>query len=322
MEIAVLECARGGILRSGLAFDRCDVGVVLNVSADHLGQGDIDTIEQMAKVKAVVAEAVSGDGYAVLNADDPLVSQMAKNVKGKVAYFSMNPDNPIIQEHLRRNGIAAVYENGYVSICEGQWTLRIERVENIPLTLKGMAPFMIANVLASCLAAFVKGVDIELIRRGVRTFRPSAEQTPGRMNLFDLKHCSVLIDYAHNPAGYEAVGDFVKNWKGDRVGVIGGPGDRRDEDLRQLGVISARLFDYIIVKEDDDTRGRERGEVADIIVDGILSENPHQDYIVVLDEAEAIETGISKVKDGGLVVVFPESVSRAIKIVKKYQAAD
>lgn len=322
VEIAVLECARGGILRSGLAFDRCDVGVVLNVSADHLGQGDIDTIEQMAKVKAVVAEAVSGDGYAVLNADDPLVSQMAKNVKGKVAYFSMNPDNPIIQEHLRRNGIAAVYENGYVSICEGQWTLRIERVENIPLTLKGMAPFMIANVLASCLAAFVKGVDIELIRRGVRTFRPSAEQTPGRMNLFDLKHCSVLIDYAHNPAGYEAVGEFVKNWKGDKVGVIGGPGDRRDEDLRQLGVISARLFDYIIVKEDDDTRGRERGEVADIIVDGILSENPHQDYIVVLDEVEAIETGISKVKEGGLVVIFPESVSRAIKIVKKYQAAD
>ncbi|HIK38681.1 MAG: cyanophycin synthetase [Geminocystis sp.] len=319
VEVAVLECARGGILRSGLAFDRCDVGVVLNVAADHLGQGDIDTIEQMAKVKAVVAEAVAGDGYAVLNADDPLVSQMAKNVRGKVAYFSLNPDNPIIREHLRRNGIAAVYENGYVSICEGQWTLRIEKVENIPLTLKGMAPFMIANVLASCLAAFVKGVDIELIRQGVRTFRPSAEQTPGRMNLFELKHCSVLIDYGHNPAAYEAVGNFVKNWKADRVGVIGGPGDRRDEDLRQLGVISARIFDYIIVKEDDDTRGRERGEVADIIVDGILSENPNQDYIVVLDEAEAIETGINKVKEGGLVVIFPESVSRAIKIVEKYQ---
>lgn len=319
VEVAVLECARGGILRSGLAFDRCDVGVVLNVAEDHLGLGDIDTIEQMAKVKGVIAESVSADGYAVLNADDPLVAQMAQNVKAKVAYFSMNPDNPIIIDHLRRNGMAAIYENGYVSIYEGEWTLRVEKATNMPVTMKGMAPFMIANALAACLAAFVKGVDIELIRQGVRTFNPGANQTPGRMNLFEMKDFSVLIDYAHNPAGYEAVGEFVKNWKGDRVGVIGGPGDRRDEDLMLLGSISTRIFNYIIIKEDEDRRGRERGEVADLILKGMLSENPNQEHSVIIDETDAIETALKKVDKDGLVVIFPESVDSTIELVQKYQ---
>ena len=180
VEVAVLESARGGILRSGLAFDSCDVGIVLNVAADHLGLGDINTIEQMAQVKGVIAEVVHPDGHAVLNADDPLVAAMAEKVKGKVAYFSMNPDNEIIENHLRRDGLAAVYENGYLSILEGQFTLRIEEAVNIPMTMGGMAPFMIANALAACLAAFSQGVDIEDIRQGVRTFTASAEQTPGR----------------------------------------------------------------------------------------------------------------------------------------------
>lgn len=320
VEVAVLECARGGILRSGLAFDSCDVGVVLNVAADHLGIGDIDTIEQMARVKSVVAEAVSPDGYAVLNADDPLVAEMAKNVKGKVAYFSMNPHNPVIEEHLRREGMAAIYQDGYLAICEGTWTLRIEKAEEIPVTMKGMAPFMIANALAACLAAFVNGVDIEIIRQGARTFNPGAAQTPGRMNLFEMKDYSVLIDYAHNPAGYEAVGGFVKNWLGDRLGIVGGPGDRRDEDLILLGKISAQIFDYIIVKEDDDRRGREPREVADLIVKGIREENEQIRYDVILNEVEAIETGLSRVNKNGLVVIFPESVSRSISLIEKHQS--
>lgn len=319
VEVAVLETARGGILRSGLAFESCDIGVVLNVAADHLGIGDIDTIEQMAKVKSVVAETVSPDGYAVLNADDPLVAAMAERVKSKIAYFSMNPDNPIIQNHIRRGGMAAVYENGYLSILEGEWTLRIEEVVNVPVTMGGMAPFMIANALAACLAAFANGVDIEAIRQGIRTFSPSANQTPGRMNLFKLSSFHALVDYAHNPAGYEAVGGFVRNWSGEKLGVVGGPGDRRDEDLILLGKLSAQIFDCIIVKEDDDTRGRERGEVADLIVKGMLQEKPDARYQTILDETEAIETGLDRVENGGLVVIFPESVSRAISLIKKRQ---
>ncbi|BFM38523.1 cyanophycin synthetase [Synechocystis sp. LKSZ1] len=316
VEVAVLETARGGILRSGLAFDTCDVGVVLNVAADHLGQGDINSIEQMARVKSVVAEVVNAQGYAVLNADDPLVTAMADNIKAKVAYFSMTPDNPIIQDHVRRDGIAAVYENGYLSILEGSWTLRIEQALQVPMTMGGMAPFMIANALAACLAAFVHGVDIEVIRQGIRTFRPSAEQTPGRMNLFNLGDYHALVDYAHNPAGYNAVGEFVRNWQGQRLGVVGGPGDRRDEDLIELGQIAARVFDRIIVKEDEDKRGREPGEVADLIAKGIVQTRPDLPYETILSEVEALETGLNTVEKQGLVVIFPESVSRAISVIK------
>ena len=317
VEVAVLESARGGILRSGLAFDSCDVGIVLNVAADHLGLGDINTIEQMARVKGVIAEVVQADGHAVLNADDPLVAAMAEQVKGKVAYFSMDPNNEIIQNHLRRDGLAAVYENGYLSILEGQFTLRIEQAVNVPMTMKGMAPFMIANALAACVAAFSQGVDIEDIRQGVRTFKASAKQTPGRMNLFNLGEYHALVDYAHNPAGYEAVGEFVKNWQGQRLGVVGGPGDRRDEDLILLGQIAARVFDRILVKEDDDKRGRDPGEAADLIIKGILQEKGQADYEAILDETEAIEYGLDKVDKGGLVVIFPESVTRAISLINK-----
>ncbi|MGB5631650.1 MAG: cyanophycin synthetase [Waterburya sp.] len=317
VEVAVLETARGGLLRSGLAFDSCDIGVVLNVAADHLGIGGIDTIEQMARVKGVVAETVKPDGYAILNADDPLVAAMAENLNCKVAYFSMNPDNPIIMEHSRRNGLAAIYENGYLSILEGKWILRVEKAVNIPMTMRGMAPFMIANALASCLATFAQGVDIELIRQGVRTFKMSAEKIPGRMNLFDVKDYQVLIDYAHNPHGYRAVGDFVRNWSGAKIGVVGGPGDRRDEDLILLGSISAEIFDRIIVKEDQDSRGRKPGEVAELITKGICQENPDSTYEVILSETDATNQALNQAQNNDLVVIFPEKVDQAIGLIKQ-----
>jgi cyanophycin synthetase len=316
VEVAVLETARGGILRSGLAFTVCDIGVVLNVAADHLGLGDIDSIEQMAKVKSVIAEVVSPNGHAILNADDPLVAAMASKVKGKIAYFAMGPDNPIIQDHVRRGGLAAIYENGYLSILEGEWTLRIEEAVNIPMTMGGMAPFMIANALAACMATFAQGVDIELIRQGVRTFQTSDSQTPGRMNLFNLGHHHALVDYAHNPAGYEAVGGFVRNWPGQRFGVVGGPGDRRDEDLILLGKLSAQMFNRIIIKEDEDRRGREPGAVADLIRQGIMEENQSLEHEIVLNEMEALEKALNQVEAGGLVVIFPESVSKALAQIK------
>jgi cyanophycin synthetase len=317
VEVAVLETARGGILRSGLAFDSCDIGVVLNVAADHLGLGGIDTIEQMARVKAVVAETVKADGYAILNADDPLVAAMAEKVNCNVAYFSLNPDNPIIIDHSRRNGLAAVYEDGYLSILEGRWTLRIEKAINIPVTMGGKAPFMIANALASCLASFAQGVDIELIRQGVRTFQMSAEQTPGRMNLFEIEDYQVLIDYAHNPHGFKAVGDFVRNWQGNKIGVVGGPGDRRDEDLILLGNISAQIFDHIIIKEDKDSRGRELGEVADLIKKGVYQISPDKTHEIILDEIEATNTALNQAQKDSLVVIFPEKVDLAINLVKQ-----
>jgi len=317
VEVAVLECARGGILRSGLGFDQCNVGVVLNVAADHLGLGDIDTIDQMARVKSVVAETAMPDGYAVLNADDPLVAAMTERVSAQVAYFAMNPDNPIVQEHTRKGGLAAIYENGYLSILKGDWTLRIEQAVNVPMTMGGRAPFMIANALAASLAAFAYGVRIEEIRAALHTFQSSSRQTPGRMNLFNLGHFHALVDYAHNPHSYEALGQFVRNWPGERLGVVGGPGDRRDEDFITLGKLAAEIFDRIIVKEDDDTRGRPRGSAADLIVEGIKSVNPDSRYEVILDEQRAIGITLDEAPQGSLVVILPESVTRALSLIEQ-----
>lgn len=316
VEVAVLETARGGILRSGVAFNTCDVGVVLNVSADHLGIDDINSIEQMARVKGVVAETVDPYGYAVLNADDPLVAALAEQVKGHVAYFSMNPNNELVQEHTRKGGLAAIYENGYLSILKGDWTLRIEQAVQLPVTISGLAPFMIANALAASLAAFSQGVSIEAIRTALRTFRASVAQTPGRMNLFNLGRYHALVDYAHNPAGYEAVGGFVRNWPGERIGIIGAPGDRREEDFIELGRLSAKIFNRVIIKEDDDGRGRRPGEVAEFICKGIKQENPDCPYEISLKETEAINMGLDQATAGSLVVVLPESVTRAISLIE------
>jgi cyanophycin synthetase len=318
VEVAVLESARGGILRSGLAFDASNVGVVLNVAADHLGIGDIDTVEQMAHLKSVVAEAVLPNGYAILNADDPLVAAMRERVKSQVAYFTMNPENQLVRNHTQQGGLAAVYENGYLSILKGDWTHRIERAENVPLTLGGRAPFMVANALAASLAAFAQDVPIDKIRAGLNTFRASVSQTPGRMNFFNLGSYSALVDYAHNPHSYEALGGFVRNWtSGERIGVIGGPGDRRDQDFITLGKLAAEIFDHIIIKEDDDTRGRSRGDAAQLIGKGIMQVKPDYNYQTILDETEAITTALNGAPSGSLVVILPESISRAIKLIEE-----
>lgn len=320
VETAVLETARGGILRSGLGFEHCDIGVVLNVAADHLGIGDIDTVEQLANLKSVVVESVMPKGYAVLNADDPLVSQMAKRVKAQVAYFSMQPDSELVAKHTAAGGLAAVYENGYLSILKGDWTLRIEQAANVPLTMGGRAPFMIANALAACLAAFAHGVKIEHIRAALSSFQASVGQTPGRMNLFNLGSYHALLDYAHNPHSYEALGGFVRNWPGERIGVVGGPGDRRDEDFVTLGKLSAQIFDRIIIKEDADRRGRASGDAARLIGQGIeeaISKSAKKPvYESILDEVEAVNKALDQAPPGSLVVILPETVKGALKLIE------
>ncbi len=316
VEVAVLETARGGILRSGLGFDACDVGIVLNVTGDHLGIDGIDTIEDLAALKSVVVKTTLTQGYAVLNADDPLVAAMAKDTKAQVAYFSMNPHNELVQSHIRQGGLAAVYENGYLSIKEADRTLRIEQASNVPLTLGGWAPFMIANALAASLAAFTQGVALEDIRSSLTTFKASVSQTPGRMNLFNLGSYHVLVDYAHNPSSYQALGHFVRHWSGERIGVIGAPGDRRNSDFMALGRLSAQMFDRILVKEDDDTRGRRRGEVANLIGEGISEEKPDCPYKSLLNETKAIEMALDEAPQGSLVVILPEKVGRTLDLIR------
>jgi len=212
--------------------------------------------------------------------------------------------------------LAAVYENGYLSILRGDWTLRIEEAVHVPVTMSGLAPFMIANALAASLATFAQGVPIEAIRAALTTFRASVEQTPGRMNLFNLGRYHALIDYAHNAASYEALGGFVRNWPGERIGIVGGPGDRRDEDFIELGRLSAKIFDRIIIKEDDDLRGRPSGDAAELISQGIIQQKPDCRYEIILKETDAINTGLDQAAIGGLVVILPETVSRAISLIE------
>jgi cyanophycin synthetase len=315
VEIAVLETARGGLLRSGLGFQGCDVGVITNVQADHLGLGDIDTIEDLAQLKSVVVRSILPTGCAVLNAEDPLVAAMGAQLGCQVAYFAMDPENPLIKAHIAKGGLAAVSENGYLSLLKGDWTLRIEEAAKVPLTLGGKVTFQIQNCLAASLAAFSQGLGIEEIRQGLMSFISSADQTPGRMNLFDLGKYHALLDYAHNPAGFKAIGQFINNWQGQSIGVIAAPGDRRNEDIIELGQLAAEMFDQIIIKEDLDRRGREPNEVALLLQQGVKSVKPNLPCEIILDEAKAVNTGLDRATVGGLVVVFPEKVDPCIALI-------
>ncbi|HEY0545481.1 MAG TPA: cyanophycin synthetase [Pyrinomonadaceae bacterium] len=320
VEIAVLETARGGIIRAGLGFDRCDIGVVLNVTVDHLGLKDIETIEDMARVKAVVPRAVGRSGHAVLNADDELVFAMREDTPGRVALFSMEEENPHIVEHTNDGGIACVFENGYVTLLKGKWKVRVEKVINIPLTYGGRAAFMIQNVLAATLAAFLQNISIEDIRVGLTTFVPSVAQTPGRLNLVEMGNFTVLIDFAHNPAGMEALQRFVAKFPNKiKTGVIGGTGDRRDDDLQLYGRIAAQMFTSVIVREDDDLRGRAPGDSKRLVIEGIKSVNPSMPIKEFNSAPEAINHALNHARKGELLVVLADNVSRSVELVSKFR---
>ena len=320
VEIAVLETARGGIIRAGLGFDRCDIGVVMNVTVDHLGLKDIETIEDMARVKAVVPRAVGKSGYAVLNADDELVFAMREDTPGRVALFSMEEENPHIVEHTSDGGIACVFENGYVTLLKGKWKVRVEKVINIPLTYGGRAAFMIQNVLAATLAAFLQNISIEDLRVGLTTFVPSIAQTPGRLNLIEMGDFTVLIDFAHNPAGMEALQRFISKFPNKvKTGVIGGTGDRRDDDLLLYGRIAAQMFTSAIVREDDDLRGRAPGDSKGLVIEGLRSVNPDIPVREFASAPEAIDYALKHARKGELLVILADNVARSVELVSKFR---
>lgn len=321
VEIAVLETARGGLLRAGLGFDGCDIGIVMNVTADHLGLKDINTLEDMARVKSIVPENVFKTGYAVLNADDKLVMNMRENIKANIALFSMDENNEFIRAHIKKGGIACVFENNFITLLKGQWKLRVEKVINIPLTFGGKAAFMIQNVIAATLSSYIlHGVSIEDIKFGLNSFVPSETQTPGRLNLLDVGNFEVLIDFAHNPAGMEALSKFVEKLPNKvKTGVIGGTGDRRDEDIKNLGRAAAKMLTSIIIREDESLRGRETGVINKLVLEGVKSEKPDIDVKIIEDEVEAINHALKNAKKNELIIILPDNISRAIEIVHKYR---
>jgi cyanophycin synthetase len=318
VDFAVLECARGGILRAGLGFKKCDIGVVTNVAGDHLGLKGIHTIDQLAKVKGVVPETVKPDGYAILNADDDRVYNMKNNVQSKVAFFSMEEDNPRIKRHAANGGVSAVYENGYVTIYRGEWKMRVSKAVNVPLTKGGKASFMIQNVLAGVLATYLQGFSIEDIKVAIESFIPSPSQTPGRLNMFNFNKFDVLLDYAHNPAGLRALHQYVKKLDGKpKVGIVAGIGDRRKQDNFELGQISAEMFDEIIIRQDRNLRGKDEDTLIKEIHDGILDVDPNKPVKIITLESEAITYAVENAKDGALIIVSSDVVPAALNLVMK-----
>jgi len=320
IDFAVLETARGGLLRAGLGFHHCDIAIVTNVAPDHLGLRGINTVEQMARLKGVVPETVLPDGYAILNADDDLVYDMRENLKCNIALFSMDENNERIQRHMANNGLSAIYENGFITICKGTWKMRVCKTVNVPLTFGGKARFMIQNVLPAVLTGYIQGFDLRDIKMTLESFIPSPSQTPGRLNLFKFKGFDVLLDYAHNAAGMHALREFIQNLSGTpKVGIIAGVGDRREEDIEEIGEIAAMMFDEVIIRQDKNLRGRTEQELIDLLMNGIKRHDPNKKVLLFKSEAEAITFAIENAKPGSLITMCSDVVPDALKLVMDFK---
>ena len=320
VDFAVLESARGGLLRAGLGFKKCDIGIVTNVAPDHLGLKGIHTIEQLARVKGVIPETVFPNGHAILNADDDLVYDMRNNVECNVALFSLDENNPRIVKHAKSGGLSAVYENGYITICKGEWKMRVTKAINVPLTFEGKATFMIQNVLPAVLTGYLRGFSIEDIKVSLESFIPSPAQTPGRLNLFRFKNFNVLLDYAHNAAGLRALQDMVSKMEGSpKIGMIAGIGDRRPEDNHEIGAVAAETFDEIIIRQDKNLRGKTEQELIEMIHAGIKSVDPNKPVLIIPSEKEAITYAINNAKKGSLLVFCSDVVPDALNLVMQFK---
>ncbi|WP_462417583.1 cyanophycin synthetase [Kytococcus sp. Marseille-QA3725] len=324
VDFAVMEVARGGIIREGLGYDKNDVAVVTNVTADHLGLGGVDTVEQLAEIKSVIVSAVPRSGFAVLNADDPLVRRMERRCRGQVVWFSMaepgSEERALIDRSLMQGGRAVLLEQTdrgeRIVLAEGKRWMPLTWTHTIPATYGGAARFNVANAMAAAGAAWCAGAPLHDIRVGLRSFAPDYYLSPGRLNRVDVLGAEVYVDYAHNPAGVQALGEFVVNRAAQsaeegqspqRMLIIGAAGDRRDEDIRELGAIATRYFDTIIIREDHNLRRREPGEAAGLIREGAEAAIAEQGLEVTVheqwDEIEACRLAVSLTSPGDIVAM-------------------
>jgi cyanophycin synthetase len=308
VQVAVLETARGGILRAGLGYEYADVAVVTNVANDHLGQYGIETLEDLAHVKSLVAEVVKPHSYVVLNADDPHVVHMARRTQGKVIFFSTEKDNFQVRKHLGLGGTAAFVRRGMILICQGSQSFRICSVKQIPVTWEGRAKHNLYNALAAVAAGWALGLSAAAIRNSLQGFSSDAEHNRGRLNLYELDGVRVVIDYGHNAAGIQEVVKTLKQLKGDSlVGCITVPGDRLDESVCEVGQIAAQGFKRLIIREDADLRGRKPGEIAQLLYDEAVRSGMKPNLItVVLPELEAFRKGLDSCVPGDTFVMFYE----------------
>ncbi|MDP3560141.1 MAG: cyanophycin synthetase [Legionellaceae bacterium] len=325
VDFAVLECARGGILRSGLGFDQCDISVITNITSDHLGQNDIHSLEELVKVKAVVARSTTDAGYSILNAEDDLVFALKETLSCNIALFGMH-ENARIREHCHVGGLAAYIEDGFIIVKKGANKNSIAKVRDIPLTFSGTADFMIQNILPAVLAGVISGFSTENIVKALHGFHPSSENIPGRMNIFDFDHYKVMVDYAHNEASYLEIKKYLSTLDcTKKVGIIGATGDRRDEDIQKIGAYAALMFDEIIIRHDKDGRGKTNQQLTDLIMQGIRSSKLQPSMKIISDGFDAVQYAMSTAVPGTFIYYTVDDVLAAVEYMEaeelKYKLA-
>jgi cyanophycin synthetase len=322
VDFAVLETARGGILRAGVAYDWSNAAVVTNIAEDHLGIRDINTLEDLARVKAVTVERVMPSGYAILNAEDDMTPVIREQADCRIAFFSLDPNNETFRKHVEANGLGATVENNWLMLYENGMRIPLTEDRNVPISFGGKARFNIANALAAVLATFATNIAVSDIVSGLQSFFQSATTTPGRLNVIDFDGFRVMIDYAHNPHGLAAMSELADAMRRNRlICVLGLPGDRRDEDIRHAARIVGQHFDRVIVRDDFDLRGRKPGEVARIIREGLVAGGLRETQIVDRPvEEEAIAYAVSEAQPGDLIVYIadkPEIAARYVESLRQ-----
>lgn len=321
VDAAVLETARGGILRAGLGFDQCDIAVITNIQEDHLGISDIETMEDLAQVKAVVVGALQNKGTAVLNANNIYTQQIGIKANCPVAWFSLNKEVPFFETLINKaeNTIAYV-DNGMVILEKNGIKTEISHVKNIPITFNGTAKFMVENVLAAVLALSVFGIDAATITSSLRSFLPSVEQTPGRMNLFEINDKKLLVDFAHNPDGFAGIRDFLKTIESpQKIGIIVGTGDRKDSDTIELGQIAAEMFDVVLIHQVKFLRGQTAERIVDLLVQGILSINPNANWQRIPDDTEPLDYALSIAIPNAFITSLSDVIEHPAVLVEQYK---
>lgn len=317
VEVAVLETARGGLVRKGLGYTEADVGVVTNISEDHLGSDGINTIEELCHVKALVVETVRSEGYAVLNADDERVNSLASNCPGKIIYFSLEAEgNLVFLRHLAAGGRGVTVMDQGIVLAEGSRAQSLLKLTDIPITLGGAAQYNVANCLAAVAALWGMGMNGKDICAGLRDF--DMGHNPGRTNLYDFGEFKVLLDYAHNHDGYRNILQMMSSLRPRRkVGIIGVPGDRRNSDILAIGKLCGTELDYVYIKEDQDLRGRKQGEVPCLLEQGIKSANPAARVKIIYPEADALAVAIASHRGGDLIAIFYENLVPLQELLQK-----